>query len=199
MTLTPPSLIVASDPIDGEDSLEFFSRLVAANVGLSASVILLGPAGSSAQPFVYQPRRSGFEIRYLDGNRTVRTAFISTAQGESPYTLRRVDKARLSHEVAILLHGQSGDSGEPSEAATKSFLDVGFTEALTVGSSKYIVQTDVVEARPVVVMSSVFSGGRVVRAERHCLEEAPTLADVQQRVEAIHRSMLDRLSAGDLQ
>ena len=200
LALTPPTLVVANHKVGGEDSLEFFTRAWAAGSGLSAPIVFVAPPGSGVQPFVYQRRRVGFEVRYMEAGGELHTHFVHEVPQEKDYTIRALDHERLGDEITRLVLGQEGPPAEPpgGDAGARA-LDVGFNQVVTVGGARYHVQTEVVEAKPLTIATTVTLKGRAVHATRQRLKPKGTSLDViTSEVERIHQSTLKRVSTGEL-
>ena len=200
LLLAPPSLIVANHTIGGEESLEFFTRAMAAGADLSTPIVFVAPPGSGVQPFLYHRRRSGYEVRYLDGSGDVHTYFVDETPKEKDYVLKTFDAAHVKDEIGQLLLADAGTSSEVTEEATEAkLLEVGFNQAIDVNGTRYHVQTEVIAAKPPTVSTTVIKNGRAVHSNRQQIKlKHPTFETLRNEVEKIHLSTAGRVSAGDL-
>jgi len=199
VALTPPDLIVANDTIGELDSLDFFGRLIDANPDSSTPVFFLAPPESGVRPFLYQRRRSGFEVRYLDTAGAVHAHFVKEKPTEKSYTVRALDPDLLSEEIVRFLSGGAALMPEEEDLEQRT-LELGFNQDVLVEGAKYHVQTEVVAVTPLTVSSSVFCGGRAVHSQQQRIEPKPLdFGDVRSKVESIHAGIVGRVTTGDLQ
>lgn len=200
IALDPPGLIVAKEEMGDGDSLDLFTRVTKSNPEFFTPMVFVASPGSGVDPFVYQRQRVGFEVRYLDAQGELHTHFVQESGEAKRYTLLPLRQEETGEMVRRLLAGEA-EQGVTAESATagSSLLELGFNQAVTVGGIKYHVQTEVIEAQPLTVASTIFSGGRAIHASRQRLKIASaSLEEVRREVEAIHAGMLSRVHAGEV-
>ncbi len=165
VSLTPPTLIVANDKIGDLDSLDFFTKVLNANPDADTPVFFLATPGSGVQPFVYEHRRSGFAVRYLDAEGGQHTHFIKEASTEKDFIVRAINPDRVSDEVSRYLCGEGGasDTEQEDDFEARAW-ELGFNQECSCGEQSYHVQTEVIEIQPLTVSTTVFNAGQAVHS-----------------------------------
>ncbi|MFC1609921.1 hypothetical protein ACFL6C_03095 [Myxococcota bacterium] len=197
IALAPPDLIVANDRIGDLDSLDLFGQIVEADPESSTPVIFLAPPGSGVQPFLYQRRRVGFEVRYLDGDSELHTFFVNEPETDKAFTVKPIRIELLGEEIADTLSEAGDRRSEADSNWREQVWEIGFNQDIA-GDTRYHVQTEVVDVEPIAVSSTVFSAGQALHAEQAKLEgEFSSLEEVRQQVESVHAAMVGRVAGGE--
>lgn len=200
VSLTPPTLIVANDKIGELDSLDFFTKVLNANPDADTPVFFLATPGSGVQPFVYEHRRSGFTVRYLDTEGRKHEHFIKEASTEKDFTVRAINHDQISDEVNRCLSGEGGAADTDHEDDFEARVwELGFNQDFACGEQSYHVQTEVIELEPLTVSTTVFNAGQAVHSHQQKIRmKEHDLRRVRIEVESIHVSVVSRVRSGEL-
>lgn len=199
LLLTSPDLIVANHQIGPMDSLDFITSVMESIPENNAPVVFLGPPGTN--PFVYEQQNEGVVVRYLDVDRTVHSHFVREWAGEREYAVRSFNADTLGDEILRLLSGNRDlPAISPSDADLESMIwEMGLNQDLTIEGTRYHIQTEVIDLRPLTVATTVFSAGRTVHG---CEQRVSAgISDVEAARAGIgdaHAGIVRRLRTGEL-
>ncbi len=199
LLLAPPELIVASSRISDSDCLDFFREVIKVDASRDTPIVFVAP-DDGMRPFLYQTSPQGFAVRYLDAEGATHTHFIREETEKKSYTVRALNGASLTEELAAILAGAGLEATEPTDEELEARLrEIGFNNELAVAQTTYHVQSEVVELKPLTVATTVFSAGRAVFAQEKKLKIGRgDFTLLRAEVENIHIGVVNRVSAGDL-